>query len=47
MSALIALGHIIGAIIALIILGIGILILAGWEIERNKKAALQEAILLK
>ena len=45
MSALIALGHIIGAIIALIILGIGILILAGWEIERNKKAALQEAIL--
>lgn len=45
MSALIAIGHIVGALIALVAFGVGILVLAGWEIERNRKSALQEASL--
>lgn len=45
MSALIAIGHIIGAVLALVIFGAGTLMLAGWEIERNKKTELQEASL--
>ena len=46
MSALIAIGHIVGAIIVLVAFGMGILILSGWEIERNQKSALQEASLV-
>lgn len=45
MSALIATFHIVGAIIALVLFGIGILIIAAWESERNQKTALQEASL--
>ncbi len=42
MSVLIATGHIIGALIALIAFSLGVLMLAGWESERNQKSALQE-----
>jgi hypothetical protein len=42
MSTLIAIGHIAGALIALVAFGLGILMLSGWEIERNRKSALQE-----
>lgn len=42
MSALIAIGHIVGALIALVAFGVGILMLASWESERNRKSALQE-----
>ena len=42
MSALIAIGHIVGAIIVLFGFGIAVLMVAGWESERNRKAALQE-----
>jgi hypothetical protein len=42
MSTLIAIGHIFGALFALVALGIGILALAGWESGRNRKFALQE-----
>ena len=45
MSTLIAIIHIVGAIIVLLAFGIGILMLAGWESERNQKIALQEASL--
>jgi hypothetical protein len=45
MSALIAIGHIVGTLIVLSVLGIGVLMLAGWESERNSKAALQETAL--
>lgn len=45
MSALIAIGHIIGAIVVLVAFGIGTLMLAGWESERNQQTALQEASL--
>jgi hypothetical protein len=45
MSVLIAIGHIVGALIALVAFGVGILMLAGLEIERNRKSALQEASL--
>lgn len=45
MSALIAIGHIIGAIIVLVLFGVGTLMLAGWERGRNQKAAVQEASL--
>lgn len=38
-------GHIVGAIIVLLAFGIGILMLSGWERERNQKVALQEASL--
>lgn len=42
MSVLIATGHIIGALVALIVFSLGVLMLAGWESERNQKSALQE-----
>ena len=45
MSVLIAIGHILGAIIVLSTFGIGILMLAAWETERNQKSAIQEACL--
>lgn len=45
MPALIAIGHIVGAVVVLIVFGIGTLMLAGWEIERNQKTALQDASL--
>lgn len=45
MSAFIAVGHIVGAIIVLVVFGIGTLMLAGWEIGRNQKTALHEASL--
>lgn len=45
MSALIAIGHIIGAVVVLVAFGIGTLMFAGWESERNQKMALQEASL--
>lgn len=45
MSVLIAIGHVLGAIIVLSTLGIGVLMLAAWETERNQKSAIQEACL--
>lgn len=42
MSTFIAIGHIVGALIALVVFGLGILMLSNWEIERNRKFALQE-----
>ncbi len=42
MSALIAIGHIVGALIVLVAFGVGVLMLAGWENERNQKGALEE-----
>lgn len=45
MSALIAVGHIVGAVVVLVAFGIGAVLLAGWESERNQKTALQEASL--
>lgn len=42
MSTLIAIGHIIGALIVLVAFGIGVSLLAAWENERNQKAALEE-----
>lgn len=42
MSTLISIGHIVGAIIAQVALGFGLQMLGEWEIERNRKAALQE-----
>jgi hypothetical protein len=43
MSAFIAVAHIVGAIVVLVAFGVGTLMLAGWERERNQKVALQEA----
>jgi hypothetical protein len=45
MLALIAIGHIVGAVVVLVAFGISTLMLAGWESERNQKTALQEASL--
>lgn len=42
MSAIVAIGHILGAIVVLVAFGIGILMLAAWENDRNQKAAIQE-----
>jgi hypothetical protein len=42
MPALIATAHILGAFIALSALSLSVLMLAGWESERNRKAALNE-----
>ncbi len=42
MPTLIAIGHITGAFIVLSAFGLGVLMLAEWESERNRKAALQE-----
>lgn len=42
MTTLIAIGHIVGALIALFAFGLGVLLVAGWETERNRKAALKE-----
>jgi hypothetical protein len=42
MSALVATGHIVGALIVLFAFGLGVLLLAGWENERNRKSALEE-----
>jgi len=43
MSRLIAVGHIGGSILALVILGFVLLILLAWESERSKKHLLEEA----
>lgn len=45
MSVLIAIVHIVGALIVLIAFYVSILMLAGWENERNQKRALEEASL--
>lgn len=42
MSALVAIGHIVGALIALVAFGVGVLMLAAWERERNQKVAIEE-----
>ena len=42
MSVLIAISHIIGAIIVLLAFGVGILLLSGRESQRNQKIGLQE-----
>jgi hypothetical protein len=42
MAILIAIGHIVGALIALMALGIGLQMLGMWESDRNRKFALQE-----
>lgn len=42
MSIIIAIGHIVGAIIVLVAVGFGIIMIAGWENERNHKSALSE-----
>ncbi|PKO50777.1 MAG: hypothetical protein CVU26_09475 [Betaproteobacteria bacterium HGW-Betaproteobacteria-2] len=42
MSILIAIGHIVGALISLVAFSMAILGLAEWESERNRKSALQE-----
>jgi hypothetical protein len=42
MTALIAMGHIAGALIVLVALSAGVLALAVWEHERNGKASLEE-----
>lgn len=42
---LIAVGHVLGAIIALVAFGLAVLALGAWEVERNQKAAVQEASL--
>lgn len=40
---LIAAGHVLGAVSALIAFGLAVLALGAWELERNQKAAAQEA----
>ena len=45
MDILIAIGHIAGAVIASIILGLVILFISSWELERNKKIATGELAL--
>src|SRR3569833_3369269 len=42
MAALIAIGHIVGALVALLTFGLVVLALAAWETERNRKTVLQE-----
>ncbi len=42
MSILIAIGHIVGAIIVSFVFGFCVLMLAGWELERNRKTAFKE-----
>lgn len=39
---MIAFAHIVGAVIALVVFGIGVLALGAWVLERNQKAALDE-----
>ena len=45
MDILIAIGHIAGAVIVSIILGLAILFISSWELERNKKGATGELAL--
>jgi hypothetical protein len=42
MNTITAIGHIVGALIVLVAFGIGVLMLAGWESERNRKTAIEE-----
>lgn len=42
MTVLVAIGHVVGALIALIAFGFGVLAISAWETERNRKAALEE-----
>lgn len=42
MAALIAFAHIAGAIIVLIAFWVGVMMITGWQVERNQKAALEE-----
>ena len=42
MQVLVAVGHIVGSILALLVLGFFLLLVAGWETERNTKRALEE-----
>ena len=42
MTVLLAVAHIAGAVIVLFAFGAGVLVLAGWESERNRKSALDE-----
>jgi hypothetical protein len=43
MLTIIAVAHILGAVIVLIAFGFVTLLLSSWELERNKKAAVQDA----
>ena len=45
MSILMAIGHIVGAVIALTVWGLCVLVLAGWQAGKNQRAALEEASL--
>lgn len=42
MSAFIAIAHVLGAIVVLFVFSAGVIALAVWENERNRKAALEE-----
>jgi hypothetical protein len=42
MSGIVAIVHILGAIVANSVLGFGILVLGSWEAKRNQKAAVEE-----
>ena len=42
MTALVAIGHVVGALIVLSAFSFGVLAIAAWETERNRKAALEE-----
>lgn len=43
MSVLVSISHIAGAIAVLVAFGLGLIMLAAWEQERNQKSAFQEA----
>lgn len=43
MSIVVAIAHIVGSVVALVILGALLLFIGSWESERNKKRVLQEA----
>ena len=42
MAALVAIGHIVGALVAFLVFGLIVAALAEWEIEHNRKTVLQE-----
>ena len=42
MSVIIAFVHIIGAVIAVLALGVAVIVFGAWELKRNQKAALEE-----
>jgi len=46
MSIFVAVAHIVGSTIVLVLISVGYLVLAGWVMERHKKASLQEISLM-